>query len=158
MNAHVRDNLSFLYTPPMCRVYNSANISINDATSTALTFDSERFDTDTMHSTSSNTGRITLTTAGKYLDGAHATFADNSTGTRMVNVRLGGATNMAYEAHNATTAGGAGAGSGFNVSTLYSYTAAQYVELVAYQNSGGALNVTFNANSSPELWAFFVGN
>jgi hypothetical protein len=57
------------YTSPdiSCRVYNSGNQTISNATWTDLTFDSELYDTDTMHDTSSNTNRITFTTAGVYV-------------------------------------------------------------------------------------------
>ena len=52
-----------------CSLYNSTSFTINASTTTALTFDSEYFDTNNFHSTSSNTGRITIPTgyAGKYL-------------------------------------------------------------------------------------------
>ena len=49
------------------RVHNSANISVSDSTWTSMTFDSERYDTDSIHSTASNTSRLTCVTAGKYL-------------------------------------------------------------------------------------------
>jgi hypothetical protein len=52
--------------PPMCRVYNTGNISPYSSLS-AITWDNENFDTDGMHSTSTNTNRITVTTAGIYL-------------------------------------------------------------------------------------------
>jgi hypothetical protein len=48
-------------------VYNSSNITISNTTVTNLTFNSEDYDTDGMHSTVSNTDRITCKTAGKYL-------------------------------------------------------------------------------------------
>ena len=40
-----------------CRAYNNANLALNNGTDTFLTFNSERYDTDAFHSTSSNTGR-----------------------------------------------------------------------------------------------------
>src|SRR5262249_27467161 len=50
-----------------CRAYNTGDISIvqSDAEK-LLTFDSEDYDTDTYHSTSSNTGRLTVPTTGYY--------------------------------------------------------------------------------------------
>ena len=45
-----------------------------------------------MHSTVSNTGRITATTAGKYLIGGHIEFAANATGLRELYIRLNGTT------------------------------------------------------------------
>ena len=48
------------------RVYNTGNLTITNATETALTYNSEHFDTDTIHDTGSNTSRLTCKTAGKY--------------------------------------------------------------------------------------------
>src|SRR3990167_9330990 len=82
MNAHIRDNLNFLYGAPACRVYHNAAQAITTGTQPDLAFNSERFDNDTMHSTSSNTGRITSTTAGRYLACVNIEFEANATGFR----------------------------------------------------------------------------
>lgn len=44
-----------------------AVLTIANNSTTQLTFDSERWDTDGMHSTSTNTGRLTCVTSGLYL-------------------------------------------------------------------------------------------
>ncbi len=49
------------------RVYNSADISCSSGVWTTLTFDSEKWDTDNIHSTISNTGRLTCNSAGLYV-------------------------------------------------------------------------------------------
>lgn len=152
-NQDAVSNPIFLHDPPSCRVYNSANISISNATNTALTFNSERWDTDTMHSTSTNTGRLTFTTAGKYLITAHVRFAANATGMRNVTVRANGSTILASNQRDAS------AGSwetDFSFSTLYAFNAADYVELLVYQDSTAALDVTVTANYSPEFAAVWV--
>ena len=65
LNVNVRDNIAWMATDsPSCNVYNNANISIATGTNTALTFNSERYDNAAMHSTSSNTQRITAPTGG----------------------------------------------------------------------------------------------
>lgn len=141
---------------PSCRVYNNANISINDATLTALTFNTERFDNDTMHSTSSNTGRITFTTAGRYYVAACVQFAVNATGNvRRVAIRLNGATIIADK--TVTPVGGSNA-TIVPISTSYDFAAADYVEVLVYQDSGGALNVEAAGNISPEFMAALFGS
>ena len=52
-----------------CKAYNSAVQSITLNQLTAVTFDSEEYDTDAFHSTSANTSRMTVPSnlAGKYL-------------------------------------------------------------------------------------------
>lgn len=153
MDTHVRDNLSFLHDPPSCRVYNSANISIPNDTVTALTFDSERFDTDTMHSTSTNTGRITFTTAGKYLVGCNIAFAADADGRRLVEIVLNGTTVIATHQQGPVATTGEAT---ISLGTLYSFAAADYATVRVYQNGGAALNVTASANYSPEFWATWV--
>lgn len=128
------------------RVYNSANISVADVTQQVLTFDTEAFDTDTIHSTSSNTGRLTATTAGKYLIIGQALFRNNATGERWLSLRVNGAT---FIARTTTNSNGAGIDEHLEVATYYNLSATDYVELLAYQDSGGALFVDVNTSSSP---------
>lgn len=147
------NDIAFLANPPKCRVYNSAAISVTNNVETALTFNSERFDTDTMHSTAVNTGRITFTTAGTYLVGGSIRWADTaSTAAQRLAIRVGGATKIAETLNNHANNGG----SPITVTTLYAFSAGDYVELVAYQNTAGALNVTATGNQSPEFWAVWV--
>lgn len=139
---------------PACRVYNNANISVGSGF-TALTFNTERFDTDTMHSTSVNTGRITFTTAGVYQVTGHVEFAASAGGTvRAVEIRVDGSTVIAQ-----VNGPGLGASATVNltVTAMYAFTAAQYVELLAYQDTGGSLNVLASGNYSPEFSAVWVG-
>lgn len=52
----IRDNEEFLISPPVCSVFNSTVISVaNAGGGTVMTHDSEKYDSDAMHSTSSNT-------------------------------------------------------------------------------------------------------
>jgi hypothetical protein len=151
------DDISFLANPPTCHVYNSSTIS--HATSgawQALTFNSERFDTDTMHSTSANTGRITFTTAGKYDAGGNVEFAASAVaGVRGLRILLNGVTELAKILVPAVTTGS-------NVTTLsvrlpapYQFAAGNYIELHAYQDTGGALNMTVVGNYAPSFGAIW---
>jgi hypothetical protein len=135
------------------RVYNDGNISIDDATPTALTFNQERYDTDTIHSTSSNTGRLTATTAGIYDIDATASFASNSTGKREMSIRLNGTTNIAQINRTALN----GDQTQMHISTHYELAATNYIELIVTQNSTGALNIAANGNYSPEFMMVKVG-
>jgi hypothetical protein len=130
------------------RVYNSAAISVNNATATALTFNSERYDTDSIHSTSANTSRLTCTRAGKYVIVGHVAFASNATGLRTVSIRLNGSATI-IAAQNAVPI--SGDETIFSIATIYDLAVGDYVELYAYQSSGGALNVTAPGPYSPEF-------
>lgn len=135
---------------PSARVYNDANISIDHNTLTALTFNTERYDTASFHSTSSNTSRLTAPTAGLYIIGGSAQFAVNATGRRRVSIRLNGTTEIAVQepAVDADAAINWSAA----LSTSYELAASDYVELLVFQTSGGALNVAAQNNHSPEFW------
>lgn len=66
-NSDVRDAQLFLLNRPRVKVYDSTGVSIqNSDGETLLTWDTEEFDTDGMHSTSSNTSRLTAVTSGVY--------------------------------------------------------------------------------------------
>lgn len=133
------------------RVYNSAAQSIANSTTVALTFNSERFDIGGCHSISSNTSRLTVPTAqdGSFLIGGGVSFAANASGLRQLLIRLNGSTVIAQSALNNN---GAGSGTEFPITTFYQLAAGDYVELCAFQNSGGALNSQVGANYAPEFW------
>lgn len=133
---------------PMCRVYNTAAQTIANTTVTALTFDSERFDTDTIHSISADTSRLTCKTAGVYQIGFSGGFASNSTGYRSFRLRLNGGSYLSSIFQNAVN----GDVTFVNISTLYELAVNDYVEIVVYQTSGGNLDTFQNANDSPEMY------
>jgi hypothetical protein len=67
-----------------CQVYNTTNISTSINTVATLTFNSENYDTDGYHSTSSNTSRMTIPTgkSGYYRVTVTASWATGSAGSR----------------------------------------------------------------------------
>lgn len=152
-NTKVRDSMEFVYSPPGALVYNSAALAINTGTITALTFNSERFDNDGIHSTSSNTGRLTCVTAGRYLISGSVEFASNATGYRQLLLRLNGATYLANEVVPAN----ASIATGVTTQRIYPLVATDYVELLVVQTSGGSLNVTAAGNYSPEFAMTRIG-
>lgn len=80
----VRDALNFKLTNyPHCHVYDGTGITMTNATATLVTWDSEVYDNDTMHSTSTNTSRITFTTAGLYQVDCRLTVAGGTTFTTL---------------------------------------------------------------------------
>jgi hypothetical protein len=136
------------------RAYNSAAISVPNATITAITLDSERDDTDSIHSTSSNTSRLTCNTAGKYDIKGQIEYPANATGVRGIGIRLNGTTiiNLAKVPAVSSTET-----ISLPVATDYNLAVGDYVELVAYQTSGGALNANATANYSPEFSMIWSG-
>ena len=132
------------------RAYNNANLTISNTSLTALTLNSERWDTDSIHSTSSNTSRLTCNTNGSYMIGGGVQWNSGSTPSRLlVSIRLNGTTDIASQEIAVSSSV---TFPQFSISTEYDLVATDYVELTVYQNSGGNMTVNAAANQSPELW------
>ncbi len=141
--------LEGLSPKPIVKVTNSAAQSVGSAAYTALTFDTESFDTDTEHSTSSDTSRLTARVDGKRRVSYSIQFASNSTGTRTGRVRKNGATLVeSLPAINATTGGNDTTVKGSFIVEMF---ATEYVELEAYQDSGSPLNIQAGVGTTFEM-------
>ena len=129
------------------QVYHNADQSVANSTETALAFNSERFDNDTIHDTSSNNSRLTCKTAGLYLIVANVRWDANTTGGRVLNIRLNGGTKIAESAAAPTPS----SVMSHNLTTIYQLAVNDYVEVVATQFSGGPLDVKYVADASPNF-------
>lgn len=132
---------------PSVAVYHSAGVSIPNNADTAVVFDTESYDTDSMHSTVSNTARLVAPVAGKYDIKGRLAFNANATGLRYLKIRLNGTTVIDWDAENSPTAGQT---TFLGVARDSLMSASDYVELLAFQNSGGALGT----GSGPALIHF----
>lgn len=139
----IKGALDFLLSPPRCYVYQTAVTNMpTSGTAALMLFDTELYDTDTMHSTSTNTGRITANATGLYRVSGVIGFASNATGYRQVNVRknaagaAGGGTSIAVVRVAATPT--IQAEVPFSVDVQL--TAGDYIEVFATNTSGGALD------------------
>jgi len=115
----------------------TATQSISNNTSTLITWDSENFDTNTYHSTSSNTSRITIPAgkAGKYLFTSYGFFADNATGNRRLDLRKNGSLIRSWPTPSTTATF-----SGLTITCILNLAEADYIEIAVFQSSGGSLN------------------
>lgn len=137
----VRDNQQLFSTPPSVKAVRTAVQSVAHNTYTALAFNAaDEWDTDSFHSTSTNNTRITVPSGlgGKYHIIGSVAFAAGADQTRLMQIRLNGATVIGFlqATNGALTAFAA------SVPIMYQLAAGDYVELVCYQFSGVALNVT----------------
>jgi len=161
--AHVNDlqdevnaiESTFVNGQARCQVYNSNTQSINDNSFTAITFDSEDHDTGAMHSTATNTSRLTVpaNAGGAYLVCGGTRFAANGTGTRVVRIVKNGATQVST---GTAVPGNASVDVVIATSCLVVLAAGDYVELQAYQNSGGALAVGSGTSRYEQSFAYAV--
>lgn len=137
--------------PRGARVYRTTAQSLTTGIGAAITFDAERFDDDAYHSTVSNTSRLTIPRDGRYLVGGHLAFAGNATGVRQGYLQVNGALPIASQLQAAATGG---LETHLSLTSAYVFAANDYLELIAYQSSGGALNVVSTGAYSPELWIY----
>jgi hypothetical protein len=135
----VRDNEEFFIAPPSCHVYNSAAVSVNNATDTQLGADSERWDTNAMHSTVSVTSRITMQTAGKHRLVSNVAFAADVDGRRLCAFLINGTTTFGGTQLQAVTTGNSTV---VSFEDTYEFAAGDYVEIRVHHTAGAALNVT----------------
>ena len=141
---------------PAARVYNDAAIDPAPGGWVTLTFNTERFDTDAMHSTSTNTGRLTVPTGGDglYLIGGNLEL-DSGGGAggsdKGIRILLNGTTPIAVNFNEMLSTG---VDTVIAISTVYALTAKDYVELQVYTE--GDVNVLADGNFSPEFYAIWL--
>ena len=122
-------SIQFLHDSPACRVHNAGDQSVADGETLALLWDTEDFDTDTIHA-GVNTSRLTCVTAGVYLITGYCLFdnmnpTDVDTSYIQTFIRLGGATLIAQDKRYPTDT----VTSAVTVTTIYELAATNYVEL-----------------------------
>ena len=128
--------------PPACKVYKTGGASITD--NTVITWDLERFDTDTMHSTVTNTGRITINTAGIYL--VSFVYLVNFSGTitkEQPQIRKNGGSN----AYNIKYGSGV-TNTAHSMHTILNLAATDYVEALITFTGGSSFVIDGNEETS----------
>jgi hypothetical protein len=135
-------NNSFAFVPTAtaqavigCKISNSATPTINNITWTSLVADTEAFDTDTMHSTSTNTSRITIRRKGVYRICASAWFGSGAGTLRYARLYKNGVTQLSFVSAPANVIGGWMP----HINCDAYLVAGDYIEVQSYQDSGGAL-------------------
>lgn len=160
-NAFIRDPLKFLMKPPGAQARQATLQSIANNSATAyLTFDAEDWDDDpfgtgTHHDNVTNNSRITIAYAGKYRLSGGVTYAANATGRRgllwAVNGTLvpGGETAFAAAVNVQNTS--------VSARTIeITLSVGDYVQLAAFQDSGGALNTAVASQEQATMTARWV--
>lgn len=123
------------------RVTSTANQSIPNNTETAINFDgTDRYDTNNIHSPTTNNTRLTCNTAGTYIIVGQTSFVGNATGYRSLRINLNAATTIAVLQSNPPGS----VECALVVSTIWDMAIGDYVQLAVLQTSGGALNVYGN--------------
>lgn len=126
------------YKNSMASASNSGSQSLNDSTDTAIALGAEAFDTDSLHDNAVANTHVTVQITGKYFMSCYLEFASNATGLRLMKPRKNGTSVYATIRETAIN----GDATSLFYSEIVSLAATDYVEIVGYQSSTGALNVT----------------
>jgi len=128
---------------PVAKLRQTVSQSLaTSGTAAAVLFDVEDVDYDGGHSTVTNTSRYTAQTTGWHVVNYTIGFASNATGYRQGYIQLNGIANFfAYEIVPAVNGQVTAIGNG-GVTFM---TAGDYIEVMALQTSGAALNITSGA-------------
>jgi hypothetical protein len=137
------------YKPHVVKASKSGNQSIPDSTSTVVLFDTDDIDSGGMHDTGVDTGRLHVITTGIHHIVPFIEWATGPTSGRLLTLRKNGVTNMATYRDSANSL--------LNCQQhhpdYWSLVAGDYVELVAFQASGGAVNI----NNGSSFAMMYVG-
>lgn len=120
------------------RVRKTATQSLPNGVETPVTYDTEDFDTSDMHDNAVNNSRLISKTGGKYMVVAGIDFAINLTGNRSTRLRKNGTTIIGSQQAGASQAAGDPI---LQAIAIVHLEVGDYVEQLAFQNSGGALNI-----------------
>jgi len=131
-----------LASQPAAGASKNATQSTVADTNLTVTWDVEDYDLDTMFAA----GQVIMTvkTAGRYLCEATVEFAPSSTGSRAARLYKNGATIVRSTILQAATAGGTSEPTAVPVAAVLNLAVNDTIRILAYQTSGGALNITAN--------------
>ena len=139
---------------PGAKAYNASAQSTSHNTWTALNLTSEWWDTDSFHDTVTNNTRMTIPTGlgGRYLLYGYFLFTAGGTGTRYGAFFKNGSQNYV---HPCVVSGSDGPFC--QLTTTLDLVAGDYIELRAYQASGGALNTGSTSGYEATLQVQYLG-
>ncbi len=122
-------------------VFNSTDQSIASGSYTTATFNSEYFDTDAFHSTSTNTGRLTVPAgmAGEYAIVTNIYVSPTASGDLVAKLQINGSDKNRF-----VTKLNSGEAVSVAFTSLVTLAVSDYVEVLVYQNTGSNQNLSTN--------------
>lgn len=135
------------------RVYRNVGQTIDNGVTTAISFTTARWDTDSCFDFPANPTKLYARTRGKYVITGHSRFASNPTGRRHHQLTINGTQVIAADEWDTNEA----LVTSNSIASIWWMDPGNYVELHVYQNSGGPLDIQYTARLSPELALQCVG-
>jgi hypothetical protein len=147
----VTDSVTFLANVPIFVAYQSGAQSIANNTLAALSLDATVIDSYGGHSNTVNNSRYTPTVAGYYLVIGSYGQAANGAGNRFVLIYKNG-TRVNLGQAGGAAAGAANTGSIQSAALVQCNGSTDYIEVWAFQSSGGALNTDPTMTGMQVTW------
>lgn len=159
VNAQVRDNLNWAISAKTCRAIRNGSYSVPNNSWTAIPLNTEDFDLLAWHDGAGAFPNIVVPNLTGYyqVDGSLAFLNSAGGGFRRAAIRARTFNAGPYVMAGASAPGDATYYSNLSVSTVvYMNGSTDYVELLAWQNSGAALSTTI-AEFNTSLCVTFIG-
>jgi len=133
----IRTHASWETSNSTCQVYVKGPQTLPTGASTVVTFAGEEYDPDDLHSTTVNTDRITVIVAGVYAMSGNGVWEANDTGTRRLDITVGGTSVAGQSVFMAAETLAAS----ISVARQKELAVGDIVRLEGYQTSGGDLDL-----------------
>jgi len=133
----IRTHASWETSNSTCQVYVKGPQTLPTGASTVVTFAGEEYDPDDLHSTTVNTDRITVIVAGVYAMSGNGVWEANDTGTRRLDITVGGVSVAGQSVFMAAETLAAS----ISVARQKELAVGDIVRLEGYQTSGGDLDI-----------------
>lgn len=157
-NTNINGPIGFLLAPPIFRGRQTSAQSLTSGTFAAITLDAEDVDSAGGHSTSSNTSRYTAQYAGWYQASGGSGIAFNATGNRALDLRVNGAVINGSQSNIATLTASSSTSQPVLGTDFVFLNVNDYVEMFAFQSSGGALNTAVTTDQQSRLNVLWQSN
>lgn len=156
MNLNLTDVLNWLLAPAICQVRQIVTQSVGTSSTDNITFTAEDVDTTGMHSTVSNTSRLTAVYAGWYQASGAVPWPFNATGRRVAGIRVNGVDINSSQA--AIPATSASVTVSISRTILVFLNVGDYVGLSGRQESGVSLSTPVTASDQAHMTAIWESN
>lgn len=129
----IMDEGAFRITTPTAYLYRTTSQALTNGVALTLTPNAKRWDNYTFWDQTSNPTQITIKEPALYLVGAQVGFSANSTGARLVRLKLNGTTDIAFDERGS----GVNNSLHINIGSIWYFERGDYMTLTAQANASG---------------------
>lgn len=157
MNSNIRDPGNFFLSWPVGEYRQTVAQSYSNSVGANLLFDTNDIDTDSMHSTSTNTDRVVPKTAGRFQLSGGGSWAGATNGFRDFELGKNGASINGGGTLMFTGSAAASLRMTTRTITQFANGSSDYFHIVGLQSSGGALLTAVSGTEQPTFSVRMVG-